>query len=156
MKKINHSTSKKGLQESLVMDRKVIRNNLKIDIESVKIEQLEDDHKNLKNSQKGTLKDLEDDLKLKSEEIKKTLKEKNLSSDKIFANYGVKSQAGMMNGVSKINQDSYFIETKLLGVENLAILAVFDGHGNNGHRVSGFLRSRLRSKISLSKKNKVF
>lgn len=89
---------------------------------------------------------LEDDFKRNSIKIRQDLENSNLTSDKIFAKFGIKSKAGMMNGISKINQDSFFVETKLFGIESLAVMSVFDGHGKEGHRVSGFIRLKIRSK----------
>ena len=57
-----------------------------------------------------------------------------------------RSLAGMAEGFSKLNQDSIFVKINLLGNPDICLLAVFDGHGMEGHRVSGFLRNNIQSK----------
>ena len=40
-----------------------------------------------------------------------------------------------------------FYEVCLFGIEDLSLLAVFDGHGKAGHLVSEFLRQNLKSEF---------
>lgn len=158
LKKINNNFERRNVPGSLRKEKKGVGNIININPKNINIEIKTNQKKFLKKTPKKSndpneLKKSKQSIEKKvfdensKKDIRENLKKKHLSSDIIFANYEVKSQAGMMNGVSKINQDSYFIETKLFGIENLAIMAVFDGHGNNGHRVSGFLRAKLRSKL---------
>lgn len=65
----------------------------------------------------------------------------------VFSSLGYKSIAGMSEGVSKLNQDSVYVETRVLQDPNICLLGVMDGHGMQGHRVSGFLRLNINSKI---------
>lgn len=113
------------------------------------------DDPNDPQSKQKQLRQIEEEFKKESLVLRKNMKDSNLTSDKIFSKYAIKSKAGMMNGVSKINQDSFFVETKLFGIENLAVMSVFDGHGKMGHRVSGFIRANLRSKRANIKMEKV-
>ena len=65
---------------------------------------------------------------------------KNSFEKKIIKKYYALSQAGKDgNGMTKINQDSYLVLTKINNMFNFNIFAIFDGHGPNGHLVSQFL-----------------
>jgi serine/threonine protein phosphatase PrpC len=54
----------------------------------------------------------------------------------------VKTREGYIRkkNLRKTNQDNYLILEKIFNIENFAIYAVFDGHGINGHHISGFLK----------------
>jgi len=47
------------------------------------------------------------------------------------------------NGVPKTNQDSYCISIRVGGHRTVHLFGVFDGHGKNGHLVSGLVKERL-------------
>ena len=65
---------------------------------------------------------------------------KNTFEKKIIKNFYALSQAGKNNyGVTKVNQDSYLVLTKINNLFNFNVFAIFDGHGVNGHIVSQFL-----------------
>ena len=49
--------------------------------------------------------------------------------------------------ITKINQDTFFIEKKVNGVDNFNILGVLDGHGENGHFASKFVKSFIINQI---------
>lgn len=56
---------------------------------------------------------------------------------KLIKSISYKSQAGKSdNGLTKTNQDNYFILSKIFGIEEYHICGVLDGHGNNGHHAS--------------------
>jgi serine/threonine protein phosphatase PrpC len=59
----------------------------------------------------------------------------------------------MRNGVPKTNQDSVLLKNKILGDCGISMMAVFDGHGSEGHLVSKFLVANLIGKILKGKKN---
>ena len=49
--------------------------------------------------------------------------------------------------ITKINQDTFFIEKKVNGVDNFNIFGVLDGHGENGHFASKFVKSFIINQI---------
>lgn len=58
-----------------------------------------------------------------------------------------KSRAGATPGnVPKTNQDAFIINNNFCGFKNKSFYAVCDGHGTNGHLVSGFVKNNLSSK----------
>ena len=66
-------------------------------------------------------------------------KNRNLKFIKRFkklTNFNVISEAGSVNGKTKINQDSYFIVPQIDNLEEIKIFGVFDGHGENGEKLS--------------------
>lgn len=55
-----------------------------------------------------------------------------------------KSRAGNSpGGARKTNQDSFLSKTSILGLDEFSIFAVFDGHGQNGHLASQFIKSYI-------------
>ena len=65
---------------------------------------------------------------------------KNSFEKKIIKNYYASSQAGKNSeGITKTNQDSYLVLTKINNFTNFNVFAVFDGHGPDGHLISQFL-----------------
>lgn len=62
-------------------------------------------------------------------------------------NFAFKTRAGSLPGnVVKTNQDSYIVQTNFLQSRDCALYAVCDGHGVNGHLVSGFVKDTLPSR----------
>lgn len=57
--------------------------------------------------------------------------------------------AGRSDGKAKINQDSFFVDTSIEGWPGISLIAVFDGHGLQGNRVSNFLISNIKGRESL-------
>lgn len=63
------------------------------------------------------------------------------------------TQPGQMNGIPKINQDSHcafalnFKGETETGSDKASLIAVFDGHGQDGHSVSKFLASEIQGKL---------
>ncbi len=64
-------------------------------------------------------------------------------SVEIFKAVGTHTLGGRSEGKAKTNQDSYFAHTSILNNPQMALFAVFDGHGLHGHRVSNFLISNI-------------
>ena len=72
------------------------------------------------------------------------------------------------DGVTKTNQDNFFVVKNFAKIENLWYFGVCDGHGQNGHYVSEYVKNRLaldimevdialkESKALRMAKNKVF
>jgi len=61
-----------------------------------------------------------------------------INKTKYIKSFFSKSQAGKdETGSTKINQDSFMVLNKILKLEHFYIFGVFDGHGTNGHLVSG-------------------
>ena len=50
-------------------------------------------------------------------------------------------------GITKINQDTFFIEKNINGVDNFNIFGVLDGHGENGHLASKFVKNYILNQI---------
>ncbi len=78
-----------------------------------------------------------------------------------LASIGFRTAAGILGGKSKLNQDVLFLNNTLLA--GVTFLAVFDGHGMNGHRVAGFLALNFEGSCTspdavnaLAKKGEVF
>lgn len=62
------------------------------------------------------------------------------SGKKVIKHYFAVSQAGKnSDGITKTDQDSYLVLTKINNFSNFNVFAVFDGHGAHGHLVSQFL-----------------
>lgn len=47
------------------------------------------------------------------------------------------------DGVSKTNQDNFFVVKNFAKIENLWYFGVCDGHGQNGHYVSEYVKNKL-------------
>ena len=58
------------------------------------------------------------------------------------------SEAGLDDGVKKINQDSYIHEKNVKGILNFNIFGVLDGHGDFGHFASKFVKRYIINRIS--------
>ena len=68
------------------------------------------------------------------------------SEAKIITNFAFKTRAGALPGnVVKTNQDSYIVHTNFCQMREAAFYAICDGHGVNGHLVSGFVKEVLPS-----------
>jgi serine/threonine protein phosphatase PrpC len=70
-------------------------------------------------------------------------------SDRVFSSISFRSMAGMSEGISKVNQDAYFIDTTIGYNPNMSLIGCFDGHGMEGHRCSNYLKQNL-AKIFVS------
>jgi serine/threonine protein phosphatase PrpC len=75
------------------------------------------------------------------------LEKKNPKLEPIKANFPCyfKTKAGSNGKQTKINQDAVVIDTKL--PFGLKVYCVCDGHGLNGHHVSGFIKVELISTV---------
>lgn len=61
-----------------------------------------------------------------------------------ISSYACRSLAGSMDGISaKTNQDGYISIPKFAGFQDHHFFAVMDGHGNNGHDVTDYVRANL-------------
>ena len=47
------------------------------------------------------------------------------------------------DGVTKTNQDNFFVVKNFAKIENLWYFGVCDGHGQNGHFVSEYVKNKL-------------
>ena len=50
-------------------------------------------------------------------------------------------------GIKKTNQDTFLIENNVNGIENFNIFGVLDGHGDNGHLASNFVKNYIIEQI---------
>ena len=96
--------------------------------------------KNDLSKSKGKKGDLNDnDLLSNKKDINNNIQEdihiKNIKYKKMIC-YDMISIAGSDHGRNKINQDCYFIIPKLDGCEEVKIFGIFDGHGDNGDKIS--------------------
>ena len=63
------------------------------------------------------------------------------------------SQAGKgEDGFTKVIQDSFFVVQNEFKMANFNIFCVLDGHGMNGHLISGFATKYFTSHINKNKK----
>jgi len=67
------------------------------------------------------------------------------SSSNLIALVGGTSHAGFSDGIQKLNQDTYLVDSFELNNQEVCVIAVLDGHGFEGHRVSNFLRLNIKS-----------
>lgn len=67
-------------------------------------------------------------------------------SNMVLHSLCAKSQAGFSEGKTKTNQDAVFHSISLKASPNCALFGVFDGHGLQGHKVSGFIKQNLKSR----------
>ena len=83
-----------------------------------------------------------------------TEKAKNISLEqKYIKKIGSISQAGKgEDGLTKVNQDSFFVIPNEFKFTNFNIFSVLDGHGLNGHLISGFATKYFQNKIHKHKK----
>ena len=79
----------------------------------------------------------------KESEVKKEFK--NITYVKISK---ATSEAGLDDGVKKINQDVYIHEKNINGILNFNIFGVLDGHGDFGHLASNFTKRYIINRIS--------
>lgn len=87
------------------------------------------------------------DNEQRSESVDSGLENAESLENACTTGFGLRTIPGKKNGVRKVNQDSAFYETCVLGFQNLALFGVFDGHGPQGHRVSRFLINNLLGKL---------
>ena len=64
-----------------------------------------------------------------------------------FENLGFASIPGYTEGIQKLNQDCIFVEDGIHTSPNLSLLAVYDGHGMFGNKVSKHLSLHTKRKI---------
>lgn len=68
--------------------------------------------------------------------------------NKTVQNFAFKSKAGAMPGnTPKTNQDVYITVPSFGNSKDRYFFGVADGHGVNGHLVSGYIKQNLPSKI---------
>ena len=69
----------------------------------------------------------------------------------VISRCGYKTQTGSTMGKKKKhNQDNWIISQKLQGMKGQYLLAVCDGHGDKGHKVSSLIRQHLPLKVEES------
>jgi len=61
--------------------------------------------------------------------------------------YGITLAGRNEKGIKKTNQDTFIIEKNVNGIENFNIFGVLDGHGDNGHLASNFVKNYIIEKI---------
>lgn len=80
----------------------------------------------------------------------KEKKYKMSKQQSIFLEIAGSTKAGIINNIRKTNQDAWSSHSVVVGGEDTCLIAVFDGHGAEGHKCSNFLKSHLKSKIIYS------
>lgn len=79
-------------------------------------------------------------------------KQNHFISNKMFIHikdYSSKSVSGLKeNGFDKINQDSILIRTNIFKYKDLNMFGIFDGHGDEGHLISAFLKKYIEDYFS--------
>lgn len=99
------------------------------------------------------LPDVSPEILTQEEKTEKMKREAKRKIDFHFESLSKITTPGKMDGYPKTNQDSAIIvkmkysdlKTNYFTSDILTLLAVFDGHGNNGHHVSGFITQNFRS-----------
>lgn len=138
--KISRSAISKGMTPLIKQSPtlKLIRNSSKANrIERVNKKTFEEFIKSQRERRR------EAEIEQRSESVESGLENSESQGNHSTIGFGLRTIPGKKNGVRKVNQDSAFFETKILGYENLALFGVFDGHGPQGHRVSRFLVKHL-------------
>ena len=80
----------------------------------------------------------------KSEQEKS--KRKDTSSKNLFI-VGTRSKGGHSGATPKTNQDSWVVEFDYMGINDAVYAAVFDGHGTQGHKASGYLKIHTQKNL---------
>ncbi|CAD8112624.1 unnamed protein product [Paramecium sonneborni] len=71
---------------------------------------------------------------------------------KFKAKYAARSRKGVQGGnATKVNQDAFICCAKIENNECIHLFAICDGHGENGHFVSGFIKAHLPTLVSKNK-----
>lgn len=83
-------------------------------------------------------------IKKKPAELKEDI---DIGTSLIF-NFGVKSRAGRVGMNRKINQDNYITNQLFMGSQENSFFCVLDGHGNDGHKVSHYLKMNLANSVA--------
>ena len=78
---------------------------------------------------------------------KNTLKEQFSSTIFVKASEGFTQAGEIEKGKRKKNQDTFIIERNINGVLNFNIFGVFDGHGDDGHFASQFVKRYIINRI---------
>ena len=78
---------------------------------------------------------------------KNTLKEQFSSTVFVKASEGFTQAGEIEKGKRKKNQDTFIIEKNINGVLNFNIFGVFDGHGDDGHLASQFVKRYIINRI---------
>ena len=55
------------------------------------------------------------------------------------------SQPGSNNGITKVNQDCYFILPEISGFQKIKIFGIFDGHGITGEKISAEVKDYFKN-----------
>lgn len=76
---------------------------------------------------------------------------KDMTFGPFFNHIGAKSIPGYAKGIRKLNQDTFLISESISDEPELALLAVYDGHGMFGNRVSNFLKRKTKGIKTLKK-----
>ena len=129
---ITNTSSKKQKTKTIKIKKVEKQNNNNNKINPFKYEEKE------KDNRKKTLDIIKSNIKREKEKEKK-IYIKKIESLSIAGRNEQK--------ITKINQDTFFIEKKVNGVENFNIFGVLDGHGENGHFASKFVKSYIINQI---------
>ncbi len=120
------------------------------------------------NTQKNSIFQERSKDNFRKNNLLKTILPKSLNLNKVINKYksrlicySKKSKGGTdILGNDKINQDNYLCLNKIYGLKNYSVFGVFDGHGENGHLVSDFVKKYLTSyflfKNQLDEDEKIF
>lgn len=62
--------------------------------------------------------------------------------------YSYRSKKGFIPNTQKFNQDAYIVSPNIAKKSWQHFFAICDGHGNNGHQVSGFIKNHLPQAVT--------
>jgi len=74
-----------------------------------------------------------------------------ITDNNTFQEYYYQSVSGYSKGKIKTNQDAVMIYVDSPLGPNASLLAVFDGHGTSGHRISDFLRQHISGRLGMNR-----
>lgn len=75
-------------------------------------------------------------------------------NNKTLVYIGTRTKGGHSGATPKTNQDTFVIELDYMGLNDSIYAAVFDGHGTQGHKVSGYLRVHTQKNLAYFLKKK--
>ena len=132
---INTSSSNKTNEKNIRNKKEEILENKINKVNPFRLEEKEKE----KNYRKKTLDVSKNNIKKEKEKIEKIVYIKKIE--------GTTLAGKNEKGITKTNQDTFFIEKNVNGVDNFNIFGVLDGHGDNGHLASKFVHNYIITQI---------
>ena len=132
---INKSISRKKLISDLPLNTKEINNNIKLSCNKKIFEDFEEVKQNIKKEKRNNSFDNKKSIYKKTNTEDKNVKKKIMSKISCISKDGE-----IIFGEKKINQDRFFNSDL---INDFKFIGVCDGHGENGHYVSEYIKINL-------------